>query len=216
MKKTLAFILVCALLVSAFTLTAFADTANLVGDHNNGTGVGEGDAWPTAPQGSGNINVTVDTVVHNYAADVTYTIPVYELPQITWDVQNLNYKVEDIDPANTINGSKVTFVVTNYSDLAIDSEVTYTDKDDEDGIDFAWSNVGVTVNDNEASAPIAAVAYQNNNASGDAVSVTYTLNVTNNDVVKTVLHYENAVDADGNDVNGTQVVIATYTVIVSN
>ena len=95
MKKTLAFILVCALLVSAFTLTAFAD--KIVGGADGVTDI-------PVNETSGSVNVKVDKVIHKYAADLTYTDAVYALPTMTWNVNTLMYEVtgENLNADTTI------------------------------------------------------------------------------------------------------------------
>lgn len=225
MKKTLAFILVCALLVSAFTLTAFA--ANVVGTHGNTGTVEDGVADfddSDLDNNTGNITVKVDTVVHKYAVDVDYTIPAYELPGITWNVNTLKYDTTTV-AADKKFTNHVTIELTNYSDKPVNTQVTAVDEDGADGIAFNWESVesettahstnidfsnavGTTT---VAKAQLVAVAYKPNNVGSEATKVVYTLNVDCADEVATVLYFESI-----GKLNTPDLVIGAYTVTVAN
>ena len=196
MKKTLAFILVCALLVSAFTLTAFAGTDRVGG--TTGTTSGEF----TGGNVGGNINVTVDQFVHKYAVDITYVDANYALPTITWDVASLTY----VATGGNLD-SDVSVIVENRSDLPVTATVAANDAHTNDGLTFTWADTTET---------LAGVAVDTVGATGTLVSYTFTGDlgtVSNTNLVTAVKYYT---EGDGKDlVEDNKVVIYTYTVTIA-
>ena len=202
MKKTLAFILVCALLVSAFALTAFAE--NVVGTHDQNNNVTDGVNDANFGTGKGTtqtVGVSVSATNHRYAVDVTYSTPEYTLPTLTWNVDTLMY-----DKTEHNLDQKVTITVTNYSDLSVGAAVDVDEKDPSDGLNLTFDATNLTVDAVVGTIDVAGTA-QTKTFTGSLTAMT-------DETLKQVVDYY-TIGAGAAAVSAGKVTLATYTVTIS-
>ena len=135
MKKALSLIL-ALVMIFAMTTVAFAEEDDnvepVIGNHTNGTGLQETDAWPEGNTAATvTINVKAVETVHKYAVDVSWSDQAIALggATMTWNVKTMRYDTPD--PDTSFEPVTWNIKVTNYSDLSVYAYASISDPVDD-------------------------------------------------------------------------------------
>lgn len=114
MKKFLSILLAASMLAGAFCMNAAA--VNVVGTHGQNGDASDGVAdIPSDASTSGDVSLTLGTVNHRYAVDVTFPTMTFDVGELTWNVQTLEYDFG----GTAMENQTLDITVTNYSDLPV-------------------------------------------------------------------------------------------------
>ena len=115
MKKFLSVLCAAAMLFSLLCVNIAADkTEHVVGSHG-GNQITDGVSDFESASSSGDVTLTLGTVNHRYAVDVTFPEMAFNVGGLTWNVNTLTYDVN----GTAMSDKTLTITVTNYSDLPV-------------------------------------------------------------------------------------------------
>lgn len=112
MKKFLSVLCAAAMLFSLLCVSVAA--APVVGSHGNNQ-ITDGVSDFESASSSGDVTLTLGTVNHRYAVDVTFPEMAFNVGGLTWNVNTLTYDVN----GTAMSDKTLTITVTNYSDLPV-------------------------------------------------------------------------------------------------
>lgn len=112
MKKFLSVLCAAAMLFSLLCVSVVA--APVVGSHGNNQ-ITDGVSDFESASSSGDVTLTLGTVNHRYAVDVTFPEMAFNVGGLTWNVNTLTYDVN----GTAMSDKTLTITVTNYSDLPV-------------------------------------------------------------------------------------------------
>ncbi|MBO5023734.1 MAG: hypothetical protein J6D11_05450 [Clostridia bacterium] len=123
MKKLISIILSLALVACMFAMNVGA--ALVVGDNDSNTALSAGDGATDIPANSSlssDVTLTVGTVNHRYAVDVTFQTMAINAGDVTWNVTTAKYEL-----ANDVTATSWDITVVNYSDMAVTATAAITE-----------------------------------------------------------------------------------------
>lgn len=117
MKKFLSVLFAAAMLFILLCVNIAADTTkHVVGNHGESGTVSDGATdIPGGSSASGDVTLTLGTVNHRYAVDVTFPVMTFDVGGLTWNVNTLTYDMN----GTAMSDKTLTITVTNYSDLPV-------------------------------------------------------------------------------------------------
>ena len=149
MIKLISIILSLALVACMFAMNVGA--AKVVGNHGATGSVNDGDTdIPANSSLSSNVTLTVGTVNHRYAVDVTFQTMAINAGDVTWNVTTAKYEL-----ANVVTATSWDITVVNYSDMEVTATADITETNLKGGMTVAFDGANslplnaVTVGDTE-------------------------------------------------------------------
>lgn len=200
MKRILAIIISVAMIATMLAVSVSA--ANLTKDNVLGGTNGVDTFEPTTPDGE-DINVTVKSVTHKYAVDITYGVSDLEIGgTITWNVETMKYDVN----GHALTNVDREFIVNNRSDLPVYAYATISNTNPLDGIEIVADKNSA---DNKLTVAKATAGY--GAANGQSTKGTITVSLKSGDWNSVAVYYAAKASNEGTDTFR----IATVTVTIT-